>query len=154
MPKSLEEINERIRDGSVYVVTADEMTAIVGELGSEDAAREVDVVTTGTFGAMCSSGVWMNFGHSDPPIKMSQVWLNDVEAYTGVAAVDAFIGATQLSETRGLEVRRCTRYRRSCGPQRSPFEGCWLCQRLLSAPQRRGLYLHSGPQRSDDVESA
>ena len=103
MPKSLEEINERIRDGSVCVVTADEMTAIVAELGSEDAAREVDVVTTGTFGAMCSSGVWMNFGHSDPPIKMSQVWLNDVEAYTGVAAVDAFIGATQLSETRGLE---------------------------------------------------
>ena len=103
MPKSLEEINERIRDGSVYVVSADEMTAIVAELGSEDAAREVDVVTTGTFGAMCSSGVWMNFGHSDPPIKMSQVWLNDVEAYTGVAAVDAFIGATQLSETRGLE---------------------------------------------------
>ena len=103
MPKSLEEINERIRDGSVYVVTADEMPAIVGELGSEDAAREVDVVTTGTFGAMCSSGVWMNFGHSDPPIKMSQVWLNDVEAYAGVAAVDAFIGATQLSETRGLE---------------------------------------------------
>ena len=103
MPKSLEEINERVRDGSVYVVSADEMTAIVAELGSEDAAREVDVVTTGTFGAMCSSGVWMNFGHSDPPIKMSQVWLNDVEAYTGVAAVDAFIGATQLSETRGLE---------------------------------------------------
>jgi uncharacterized protein (DUF39 family)/CBS domain-containing protein len=103
VPKSLEEINERIRDGSVYVVSADEMTAIVAELGSEDAAREVDVVTTGTFGAMCSSGVWMNFGHSDPPIKMSQVWLNDVEAYTGVAAVDAFIGATQLSETRGLE---------------------------------------------------
>ncbi len=103
MPKSLEEINERIRDGSVYVVSADEMTAIVAELGSEDAAREVDVVTTGTFGAMCSSGVWMNFGHSDPPIKMSQVWLNDVEAYTGVAAVDAFIGATQISETRGLE---------------------------------------------------
>ena len=103
MPKSLEEINERVRDGSVYVVSADEMTAIVAELGSEDAAREVDVVTTGTFGAMCSSGVWMNFGHSDPPIKMSQVWLNDVEAYTGVAAVDAFIGATQISETRGLE---------------------------------------------------
>jgi uncharacterized protein (DUF39 family)/CBS domain-containing protein len=103
VPKSLEEINERIRDGSVHVVTADEMTALVDELGSENAAREVDVVTTGTFGAMCSSGVWMNFGHSDPPIKMSQVWLNDVEAYAGVAAVDAFIGATQLSETRGLE---------------------------------------------------
>lgn len=103
MTKSLEEINDRIRDGSVYVVTADEMPYIVGELGAERAAKEVDVVTTGTFGAMCSSGVWMNFGHADPPIKMSQVWLNDVEAYTGVAAIDAFIGATQLSETRGLD---------------------------------------------------
>ncbi|MGZ4933984.1 MAG: homocysteine biosynthesis protein [Halobacteriota archaeon] len=103
MPKSLDEINERIRDGNVYVVTADEMPYIVGELGPEDAAQEVDVVTTGTFGAMCSSGAWMNFGHTDPPIKMSKVWLNDVEAYAGVAAVDAFIGATQLSETRGLD---------------------------------------------------
>jgi uncharacterized protein (DUF39 family)/CBS domain-containing protein len=103
VPKSLEEINERIRDGSVHVVTADEMTHLVDELGVESAAKEVDVVTTGTFGAMCSSGVWMNFGHSDPPIKMSKVWLNEVEAYAGVAAVDAFIGATQLSETRGLE---------------------------------------------------
>lgn len=101
--KSLEEINARIRDGSVHVITADEMTHLVGELGLENAASEVDVVTTGTFGAMCSSGVWMNFGHADPPIKMSKVWLNDVEAYAGVAAVDAFIGATQLSETRGLE---------------------------------------------------
>ncbi len=103
MPKSLDEINEHIRDGSVYVVTADEMPYIVGELGPEDAAKEVDVVTTGTFGAMCSSGAWMSFGHADPPIKMSKVWLNDVEAYAGVAAVDAFIGATQLSETRGLD---------------------------------------------------
>jgi len=103
VPKSLDEINERIADGSVYVVTADEMPYIVGELGAEDAAKEVDVVTTGTFGAMCSSGTWMNFGHTDPPIKMSKVWLNDVEAYAGVAAVDAFIGATQLSETRGLD---------------------------------------------------
>ncbi len=103
MPKSLDEINERIRGGSVYVVTADEMPYVVGELGAEDAAKEVDVVTTGTFGAMCSSGAWMNFGHADPPIKMGKVWLNDVEAYAGVAAVDAFIGATQLSETRGLE---------------------------------------------------
>ena len=98
--KTIAEINERIRDGSVSVVTADKMTELVKELGPEEAAREVDVVTTGTFGAMCSSGVFMNFGHADPPIKMQKVWLNDVEAYTGVAAVDAYIGATQLSESR------------------------------------------------------
>ncbi len=101
--KTIQEINSKIRDGSVCVVTADRMSEIVEEIGPEDAVKEVDVVTTGTFGAMCSSGVWMNFGHSDPPIKMQKVWLNDVEAYTGVAAVDAFIGATQISETEGMK---------------------------------------------------
>jgi len=101
--KSLSEINERIRDGSARVVTAEEMPDIVDELGSAGAVREVDVVTTGTFGAMCSSGVFLNLGHSDPPIKISKALLNKVEAYGGVAAVDLFLGATQPSEDRGNE---------------------------------------------------
>ncbi|MHA1629968.1 MAG: homocysteine biosynthesis protein [Candidatus Heimdallarchaeota archaeon] len=100
--KTLKEINERIAEGNAVVVTADEMTALVAELGVNEAAKEVDVVTTGTFGAMCSSGVWLNFGHSEPPIKMTKVWINDVEAYAGVAAVDAYLGATQPSITYGL----------------------------------------------------
>lgn len=103
MSKTVEEINRRILNKTVRVVTADEMPAIVGELGAERAAAEVDVVTTGTFEAMCSSGVWLNFGHSDPPIKMTRVWLNDVEAYAGVAAVDAYLGVTQGSATLGME---------------------------------------------------
>jgi len=101
--KSYEEINQKIRDGDVVVVTAEEIVELVREKGEGKVAKEVDVVTTGTFGAMCSSGAWLNFGHADPPIKMQRIWLNDVEAYTGVAAVDAYIGATQLSETRGME---------------------------------------------------
>ncbi len=101
--RSLAEINEKIRRGDAVVVTAEEMVDIVREKGEVKAAQEIDIVTTGTFGAMCSSGAWLNFGHSDPPIKMQRVWLNDVEAYTGVAAVDAYIGATQLSEKDGFE---------------------------------------------------
>ena len=101
--KSLSEINERIRDGSARVVSAEEMPDLVEELGSAGAVREVDVVTTGTFGAMCSSGVYLNLGHSDPPIKILKAWLNKVEAYGGVAAVDLFLGATQPSEDRGIE---------------------------------------------------
>jgi len=101
--KSVAEINERIRRGDAVVITAEEMVELVRSKGPAAAAKEVDVVTSGTFGAMCSSGAWLNFGHSDPPIKMQRVWLNDVEAYTGVAAVDAYIGAAQLSETRGFE---------------------------------------------------
>jgi uncharacterized protein (DUF39 family) len=55
----------------------------------------VDVVTTGTFAPMCSSGAFINFGHSSPPIKASRVWLNRVPAYAGLAAVDCYIGATE-----------------------------------------------------------
>jgi uncharacterized protein (DUF39 family)/predicted transcriptional regulator len=93
--KTVEEINQKIKDGDAVVVTASEMTQIVNEKGVKQAAREVDVVTTGTFGAMCSSGAFLNFGHSDPPIKMSRTYLNGVEAYSGLAAVDAYLGATQ-----------------------------------------------------------
>jgi len=102
MSKTVSEINKKIAAGTVRVVRADEMTGIVRELGPERAAEEVDVVTTGTFGAMCSSGAWFNFGHSEPPIKMIRVWLNDVEAYAGVAAVDAYLGATQPSTLLGI----------------------------------------------------
>ena len=102
MSKTVKEINRKILDKTVRVVTAAAMPAIVEELGAEGAAAAVDVVTTGTFGAMCSSGVWLNFGHSDPPIKMTRVWLNDVEAYAGVAAVDAYLGVTQPCETLSM----------------------------------------------------
>ncbi len=100
MHKTIDEINRRIQDGSARVVTADEMPTIVCELGEEGALKEVDVVTTGTFGAMCSSGAFLNFGHAEPPIKMESIWLNDVEAYGGIAAVDTYIGATNKSVTR------------------------------------------------------
>ena len=100
MHKTISQINERIRDGSARVVTAEEMPAIVDELGEQGALKEVDVVTTGTFGAMCSSGAFFNFGHAEPPIRMERIWLNNVEAYGGLAAVDTYIGATQQSDTR------------------------------------------------------
>lgn len=103
MAKTYVEIRERIRSGDAVVLTAEEMIGYVEEHGAKKAAEDVDVVTTGTFGAMCSSGALLNFGHAEPPIKMQRVWLNDVEAYAGLAAVDAYIGASQLSETEGFE---------------------------------------------------
>jgi len=101
--KTIAEINRKIKDGNAVVATAEEIIDIVDDIGYEEAAKSVDVVTTGTFGPMCSSGVFINFGHSDPPIKMKSVTLNDVPAYAGLAAVDAYIGATELSQTRGME---------------------------------------------------
>ncbi len=96
--KTIEEINLKIKDGDAVVVTAAEMSQIVRENGAEKAAEDIDVVTTGTFGAMCSSGAFLNFGHTDPPIKMTKTFLNGVEAYSGLAAVDSYIGATQPSK--------------------------------------------------------
>ncbi|UCF94980.1 MAG: hypothetical protein JSW39_12785, partial [Desulfobacterales bacterium] len=96
--KSFQEINDKIRAGEVVVVTAEEIIGIVKQEGPVEAARQVDVVTTGTFAPMCSSGAFINFGHSTPPLKAAKVWLNKVPAYAGVAAVDCYIGATETCE--------------------------------------------------------
>lgn len=99
MAKTIEQINEKIRSGKAVVYTAEEVIDLVRSKGAEKAAEEVDVVTTGTFGAMCSSGAFLNFGHSDPPIRMCNIRVNGVEAYGGLAAVDTYVGATAESET-------------------------------------------------------
>ena len=100
MAKTIAEINEKIKSGNVVVVTAEEMIGVVEEKGVAEAAREVDVVTTGTFGPMCSSGIYFNIGHSKPRIKLGggRLYLNDVPAYAGYAAVDILLGATALPE--------------------------------------------------------
>ena len=98
--RSIAEINQKIKSGDVQVLTAEEMKKLVESSGVEVAYKEVDVVTTGTFGAMCSSGAVINLGHSDPPIKIQRAWLNDVEVSHPGAAVDLYIGATMMSETQ------------------------------------------------------
>lgn len=96
--KTYTEINERIRAGRAVVVTAEEAVAMVREKGVAETARAVDVVTTGTFSPMCSSGVYFNFGHARPRIKAQRIWLNGVPCGGGLAAVDGFLGATALPE--------------------------------------------------------
>lgn len=93
--RTYEEINEKIRTGKVVVVTAEEVIDLVAEKGLERVAREVDVVTTGTFGTMCSSGAFLNIGHTKPRMKIHEAYLNGVMAYAGLAAVDLYIGVAQ-----------------------------------------------------------
>ncbi len=100
MNKTITEINEKIRKGQAVVVNAEEIIGIVEKKGIEKAAREIDVVTTGTFAPMCSSGAFLNLGHTSPRIKIggSKATLNEVPVYTGIAAVDVFLGATALPD--------------------------------------------------------
>lgn len=100
MGKTIQEINDKIKAGRAVVVTAEEMIDIVQEQGTKKVAETVDVVTTGTFGPMCSSGAYMNIGHSKPKIKIGggTAYLNDVPVFTGFAAVDILIGATSIPD--------------------------------------------------------
>jgi uncharacterized protein (DUF39 family) len=100
MAKTIAEINEKIKKGQAVVVTAEEILDVAAKKGIQKAAREVDVVTTGTFGPMCSSGAYFNIGHTKPRIKLGggRVYLNDVPAYAGFAAVDIYIGCTAMPD--------------------------------------------------------
>ncbi|MHC3128489.1 MAG: homocysteine biosynthesis protein [Candidatus Bathyarchaeota archaeon] len=101
--RTIAEINQKIKTGDIQVLTAEEMKKLVESSGVEVAYKEVDVVTTGTFGAMCSSGAVINLGHADPPIKIQRAWINDIEVSHPGAAVDLYIGATMMSETQPYE---------------------------------------------------
>lgn len=98
--KTYEEINRKIERGEAVVLTAEEVSEMAQSLPPSEIVKKVDVVTTATFGPMCSSGAFINFGHTDPPMRMENITLNEVPVYGGVAAVDAYIGATSESETR------------------------------------------------------
>ena len=100
MARTIAEINEKIKKGQAVVVTAEEVIGIARKKGVAAAAKEIDVVTTGTFGPMCSSSAFFNLGHSKPRMKVGggRVYLNDVPAYTGVAAVDIILGATAMPD--------------------------------------------------------
>ena len=100
MAKTLAEINERIKKGKAVVVTAEEIIDLVDEKGAKKTAQQVDVVTSATFGPMCSSGIYLNIGHSKPKIKLGggKAYLNEVPVYTGLAAVDIYLGATALPD--------------------------------------------------------
>lgn len=49
---------------------------------------------------MCSSGAYLNIGHTRPRIKLGggKVYLNNIPASAGFAAIDLFIGAAALPE--------------------------------------------------------
>ncbi len=100
MLRTIEEINKKIKAGKVVVATAEEVVALVKEKGVKKAAKMVDVVTTGTFGPMCSSGAYFNLKQSTPKIKLGggRVTLNGVPAYAGWAAADIVIGANALPD--------------------------------------------------------
>lgn len=96
--RTIAEINEKIVNGKATVWTIAELKAKVKKLGIKKTYQQVDVICTGTFEPMESSGAIINLGHTDPPIKISKCWFDNVPAYAGFGAVDLYLGATVASE--------------------------------------------------------
>jgi len=99
--RTISEINEKIQAKRAVVWTVEEVKARVQETSIAEVARQVDVITTGTFEPMESSGAILNLGHTDPPIKIRQCWMDGVEAYAGFGAVDLYLGASQMADYSG-----------------------------------------------------
>jgi L-aspartate semialdehyde sulfurtransferase len=100
MSKTIAEINEKIKKGKAVVVTAEEIIELTEKKGVKKVAQEVDVVTTGTFSPMCSSGAYFNIAQPIPRMKLGggRAFLNNVPVYTGFAAADIYIGANALPD--------------------------------------------------------
>ncbi|MGK7946087.1 MAG: homocysteine biosynthesis protein [Microcystaceae cyanobacterium] len=98
MTRTLEEINEKIRQKKAVAWTVEEVKVKVAEIGIKEVFKQVDVVCTGTFEPMESSGAMINLGHTDPPIKIRQCWFDGVPAYAGLGAVDIYLGATAIAD--------------------------------------------------------
>ncbi|OZH53383.1 hypothetical protein AFK68_18005 [Hydrocoleum sp. CS-953] len=96
--RTIAEINHKISNKKAVVCTITELKARITETSITQVAKEVDVITTGTFEPMESSGAIINLGHTDPPIKIRSCWLDGVPAYSGFGAVDLYLGATQIAE--------------------------------------------------------
>ncbi|WP_448513647.1 homocysteine biosynthesis protein [Parathermosynechococcus lividus] len=95
MERTIAEINAKIRSGHATVWTLAELKERLESLTVAEATQQVDVITTGTFEPMESSGAIINLGPTDPPLKLRQCWLDGIPAYSGIGAVDLYLGAAQ-----------------------------------------------------------
>ena len=59
------------------------------ECKPSEIVKKVDIVTTATFSPMCSSGMFINVGHTDPPIRMERITPDILRECDYLAIVDS-----------------------------------------------------------------
>lgn len=96
--RTIAEINDKIARQQATVWTVAELKERVAATSVAEAFAAVDVIATGTFEPIESAGAILNLGHTDPPMKIRQCWLDGVAAYAGLGAVDLYLGATVAAE--------------------------------------------------------
>ena len=111
--RTIAEINDKINSGHIVVWTVAQLKEKLKDISIKEAFKTVDIICTGTFEPMESSGAMINLGHTDPPIKIRQCWLDGVPAYAGFGAVDIYLGATMMvdnSDTSEIDNRQNLSY--------------------------------------------
>lgn len=144
MSKTYNDINQKIKSGEVCILTAEEMVEFVEKEGISYAAEKVDVVTTGTFGCMCSSGAFFNLKQPDPPIRIDEVWLDGVPAYHGTAAADFYLGVTKPVSLEYLQ-KFPNKVKTTNYPTKL-FGGGHVLERLI---QNKSVHLHAISKGTD-----
>jgi putative methanogenesis marker 16 metalloprotein len=105
MNRSVEEINEKIKNGQAAVLTAREVRQLL-DSGNQKEVKEVDVVTTGTMGLMSGTYAILSFQICKPGIhrRFDKGTINGVPVHFGPAPneslgiIDVFVFGTQESE--------------------------------------------------------
>ncbi|MDD3985992.1 MAG: methanogenesis marker 16 metalloprotein [Methanobacterium sp.] len=102
--RSIEEINKKIENGDVTVLTAEEVSSLVCE-GNSPKTEDVDVVTTGTCGIMSGTAAILHVPVADPGAfkKAKNILLNGIPGFPGpcpnewLGSVDLIIYGTAHS---------------------------------------------------------
>ena len=77
--RTINEIEKKIKEGTVAFCTIWEMKEMIKVEGLEMAFEKVDVITAGTFEPVEVAKVSFQFPQIDPKIKIEKMFLNDVE---------------------------------------------------------------------------
>ena len=102
--RTIEEINNKIKDGEATVLTAEEVSKLVRE-GNKPKAEDVDIITTGTCGIMSGTAAIFHVPVAKPGAfkKAKSVLLNGVPGFPGpcpnewLGSVDMIIYGTSHS---------------------------------------------------------
>ena len=78
MKRTFEEINEKIRNGKVKVLTAQEAKILAEEKGIDYILNNIDVVVCATFEMNVNALVYLSFGQTDPLIYFQDATINSV----------------------------------------------------------------------------
>jgi putative methanogenesis marker 16 metalloprotein len=104
--RSIEDIKQKIMDGTAVVMTVEELIQDVAK-GKEVGFDDVDVITTATKGLMSGTSAIMALRVSEPKIfkKAKSISMNDIDCYVGpcpnetLGLVDLILNATDHSKS-------------------------------------------------------